>query len=362
MNELQAVAAMDPANEPNASELEVAALTQQRAAYDRIHGTNLAAEEAHGPEQEAVEALELIGADDDDILGAPEQVFAPEEHLAEDDDLEEDQEDDEEQSSADADDDELAAALSALRRVNAPDWVFDETRKRILALAKGYADQQSNLDRVSSKKDERIRELEARATAGSTSDESPGDWAVPARDHLNREADQLARALGIEDDEDAKKALVSFGSRIMGPVAAVAADHKELVEALRSVAATNHALMVLHGKQEMGARYPQLLSDPNALDNFQSHLETQTSTGNYKGKLSKLFQDAAMLAFGVPKKSKGKEDGRRDGGHRRRAGRPLTRSKTERKTRVRAGSLEHQRQVFDRVRAKSRAGLTAGRR
>lgn len=366
MAELQSLAMADRANGATAQSLEEDALRRQRETFNRIKG--IEDSRASAPEDEA---LALMGEDEErGDRESEDEVFSwieedEEERLVGSDEPDEDEEPEQEPDSeddAEEDDDELQDALAALRRLpDAPDWVFRQPRSRILQLARSMAGWQAGHTRLLSKKDDRIRELEAGAADSPTSKQTPQDLAVPPEDHLQGEADQLARALGLEEDTEAKTALLQFGKRIGGYAtqAAQEADSRS-----RRLAATVDYLLLRQAVGELAGDYPQLKSDPSALDSFKEKVRALTKDEAYRGKLQELFADAAMLAFkDAPRSKKNGKKGPKVGGRNRRAGRPSTTTRAERrKTPPKHGSREHQWEVFKAIKDKRRQRLAGSRR
>lgn len=344
LDEIQQYADSDPSTH---EDLEQRALNEQRKAFDKIRGREgrrarrRDAAEREGEDEPEDEQDELEGQED-------------EEHLDEDetDDLDEEEADGgRSRRRRRGEGADLDGALNALRRIDAPDWVFRQKPERIRELAESMTGWQRHHDRALQERDDRIRDLESRTRQQAT-EESPGaDRAVPPEDDLDAVAAEVAGALGIEADADARKALVKFGQRARGSAEHRARRAEQIVQAN---AGMMDALLVMVAKRELGDAYPQLVSEPEAVEDFQKKVLSQAKTGDYRGKLQQLFEDAALLAFGPPKRRRNGRAGGRN--------RPVTRTKAQRHTDYsEPGTPQHDRKVFDRIRSRSRSRIASGR-
>lgn len=340
-------------------EAEEEALDGQRAVYDRIVGKKTAKAPARERASQRDERAHL----DDDEEDEPEEL----------DDLDED--DDEEADDGDLDDDgeasagavppeKLDAALNALRRANAPAWVFAEPPERQLELAESFASHQANADRLITAKDDTIRALSGktgRGTQASAESESPGE-ETPGED-LETAAEGLATALGLSADPEAKKALVTFGKLARGRDSRGDKDRLERLESdLEQILLTNAV-------RDLGTEFPRLQTDRSVRKAFEERVGGLARSGLYtRETMGKLFRDAAddtYREYRIAKASKEdlRGDARSDSRARARKGSaPVTQARADRRSKApREGTEDHDRAVFDRVMRKSRTRL-AGRR
>jgi len=350
LNSMQDVVRDDP------STMEDAALDDQRAAFDRITGKGRGRRGRDRDDDdrydERDEGDDRRDEDDDEDLDEDDRYEQDEDERFEDetDDLEEA---DQERGHRRGEGRSLERALNALRRIDAPDWVFRQKPARIRELAESMAGWQGNHDRTLQQRDDRIRDLES-APRREAADESPEtERAVPSVVDLNAAATRIVEALGVEADADARKALAE------GLKAAGASGHARALaaeESMRRQGALMDTMLVMLARREMGDAYPQLVSDPTAMKKFERRVGEQARTGVYKNDLDGLFKDAALLEFGVPQKV-----GRN--GRKRRRSRPVTDGKPLRRhtNAAEPGSERHSRQVYDKIRRRSRRRLSAGR-
>lgn len=250
---------------------------------------------------------------------------------------------------------ELDRALQALRRVKAPAWVFQQREERILELAESLGDFQRNTDDAIRRRDETIGALSqaiggkgARATAD---EENPTQGNVA--DDLEESATALARAMGLESDPVAKKALVDFGQKARGQSgAALAKQVGELRSALRT-------MVVDRATRAFRRRYPEHASDTDAQARFVKSFGEHAQLERYSNDFGRLVRASAHAEFGPPKKRTGDRNG---DAPRRNAGAPTMHTRAERAPRVLdEGTESHDRAVYSSVMKKERGRFAVRR-
>jgi hypothetical protein len=356
------------------AEAEEAALPAQREAYERAmgrkpgRGRRVPPIEAEPPprRRRALQVDERRGAEDDEEEEEEEgqRTTRGQRELDADDeetDLDDDAEDEGEEGEADAAPsrrakDDLKKVQNALRRVDAPDWVFELDEKRQREIARSLAGYQSNVDRAITSKDETIRALTAalagKGTRVQADDESHGR-ATPPEDDLEEAATEVARAMGVESDEGARKALVKFGQKLRGNNGKVSSSE------LDSLRANLRDVLINQGIKDARRVYSELRSDKEAVDRLRKRALMQVRTGEYENDqdASRLIRDSALIEFGPPEK-------RRPAGRAlsRKGSAPVTHERVRREPReLQQGTEEHDRAVFTSVTRRGREGFAVRR-
>lgn len=338
------------------TQLEDAAVDDQRAVFEKIRGK----EGRKARRRDEREARSERDDDDDEELEDEEAEL--DEYDDDDDEQLEDETDDFEEEADEergrrrrGEGKSLEGAINALRRINAPDWVFRQKPERIRDLASSMANWQGHHDRALQERDDQIRTLESRTQREAAEENPASDRAVHAEEDLEEAASQLAVALGIEADTEARRALTKALKTASGNGKA----EQRAARAEQSAAGTSALLdqmLVLTARGELADDYPQLVSDSSALDRFQTRVVAQAKTGSYKGRLLALFQDAALLEFGQPQEKK--DVSRRK---RKTRNRPVTTTRRVVEAAAEPGSERHSRKVYDKIRRRSKKGLARRR-
>lgn len=336
----------------NAEDAEADALPAQREVYERITGRST----KPPARRSAAQRDERPRLDDDE---EPEQeINAREVDEDDEDDLDDAGEDEDDEPAARVPKERLDGALTALRRAKAPAWVFEEDPDRIVELAGSFAGYQSDADRVLGSKDETIRALQAalagRGTQTSADAESHGAETPPEED-LTHAAEGLARALGVEADENARRALLEYGR-----AARKGGSNPSKAEAreIQRLQATVRDMLLEQGVKGLRRSYSQLRSDPQAETRLKQRAIRLSADPRYENDVPGLFRDAGLLEFGAPDRKPRSGRARAQGGSA-----PVTQSRRSRResSAASAGTEAHDRAVFDRVTRGSRSSLATRR-
>lgn len=337
---------------PTEVEREEAALPAQREVYERITGRRT------GPRKDSVQRdvrarLEDDEEDEDEEREQPSNYRRP----SVDDDEDEDPVDDEDEGGAPPiSKKQLDKARNALRRANAPAWVYDEDPERIVELAGSFAGYQSHADRALQSKDETIRALSAavgaRGNRASADDESPGNETPPEED-LVRAAEGLARSMGVEGDESSKKALIDYAKAIRKGGLSPTASERSEIERLQSVV---REMAFDQGIRGIRRLYPDHLSDRSEVTKLKKRVALLSQDESFADDIPGLFQEAARGLWGESQRSSGRARASKGGA-------PVTVSRHERRESrpVGQGTEEHDRAVYSRIMGKSRARLATRR-
>jgi hypothetical protein len=319
------------------------ALEEQRRVFEKTTGEK--------PEKKAKkrrEAPEDLLEEEDEEEETEDEETA--EHLdVEDDDEESEEEEDDEDGESFA---ELKGAKKALRRIDAPDWVFKQSRKRILELAESMAAWQANNDKGLRTKFDRIRAEEAGDRTKSEAAQETRNGAVsqyPPPADLKQAASRMASALGVEED---KQALADLEEGLRGAVGDTDAHLRALHDRQRASEGLVERMILRDARGALRGDYPQLVSDPEAFAELKEALEWHAAKGGTDD-LDALYRKAARTAFGPSKK---KEGGRRQTKRRKTSG-PAAKAKRP----PAKQKLSADRALFDRIHRKDRGRLAAGR-
>jgi hypothetical protein len=160
--------------------------------------------------------------------------------------------------------------------------------------------------------------------------------------------------MGLQDDPDAKKALVAFGRKTRGQTG------KALAQEIGGLKSALREMVVDQATSEFRKTYPEHASDPEIQERFLQRLAVEASTGVYEGNPRELYRVAGLVAAGGPPKKRGERDG---DAPRRKASAPAMQTRATR-TEPRVldeGTESHDRAAYNRTMKRMRAGFATRR-
>lgn len=241
------------------------------------------------------EAFAEVDQDTDDEGGAPgESVKQARAHEDEEDEPEESEEGEEPEDAEDDEDMALHRAYTTLHDSGVPAKVLKRTpRAELIAWAGSVGSEKAGeRDESASAGDKTASEVAAGAKEGGTpAQEKAADWAAMRK--------SLAEGLGIDEESaDALKPLHDTIESLRAEVRELRASTDGATAEAR--AREGRATIDLHVQRLSSSGYSQLARDPKAREKLVAEASVLLKGGMKDA--TRIFDKAAMLAFGAPKR------------------------------------------------------------